>query len=98
MAEERPAMKILFASAAMIPLLFVAPSYALAEGSVAAAGETAAKPTANAQATREEVFSTGVANPVRGFGRILAPREIVNNVLANRRANLLINTHAFNFG
>jgi outer membrane receptor protein involved in Fe transport len=54
-------MKNLFLSTTLVPLLFVAPSYALAETSAAKAGKTAAKPAASAQAAREEVFSTGVA-------------------------------------
>ncbi|ATC30900.1 TonB-dependent receptor [Caulobacter vibrioides] len=54
-------MKMLFVSAAIVPLLFVAPAYALAETGATKAADASAKPAANAQASREEVFSTGVA-------------------------------------
>ena len=52
-------MKLFYISAVVVPLLFVAPSCALAETAVAKAG--AEKREANAPASREEVFSTGVA-------------------------------------
>jgi outer membrane receptor protein involved in Fe transport len=52
-------MKLFYISAVVAPLLFVAPSCALAETAVAKAG--AEKREANAPASREEVFSTGVA-------------------------------------
>lgn len=54
-------MKRFFISAAIAPLLFVAPSFALAETGAADASQTSAKPAASAQAGHEEVFSTGVA-------------------------------------
>lgn len=54
-------MKMLFVSAAILPLLFVAPSYAMAETGAAKADDVPAKAEANAQASREELFSTGVA-------------------------------------
>lgn len=54
-------MKIFYISAIMAPLLFVAPSRALAETDAAKTGVVTGKPATNAQANREEVFSTGVA-------------------------------------
>jgi len=54
-------MKIFYISAVVAPLLFVAPSGALAETGAAETGKAAGKPAANAPASREEVFSTGVA-------------------------------------
>ena len=54
-------MKNFFVSAAIAPLLFVTPSYALAQSAATGSGGSAAKPAAKAPAGREEVFSTGVA-------------------------------------
>jgi len=54
-------MKLFYLSAAVAPLLFVAPASALAENSAPAMGQTAAKSATSAPASREEVFSTGVA-------------------------------------
>jgi len=56
-------MKLFFYSAAILPLLFVAPTHALADTAEAATGHGSTSPagTASAPASREEVFSTGVA-------------------------------------
>ncbi|AAK24963.1 TonB-dependent receptor domain-containing protein [Caulobacter vibrioides] len=54
-------MKMLYVSAAIVPLLFVAPSHVLAQTAATKTAEAPGIPAANAPASREEVFSTGVA-------------------------------------
>jgi len=54
-------MRLFYLSAAVAPLLFVAPASALAESSAPTTGQAAVKPATSAPANREEVFSTGVA-------------------------------------
>lgn len=61
MAEEIAIMKVLYLSAAIAPLLFFTPSLALAEAGSAAIDKAGEQAKTNASASREEVFSTGVA-------------------------------------